>query len=116
MSLNYSLPQAERSRTQAERSRMKQKGANMKNEHLEINIKAARVNAGISKKQAAAAAGISKKQLDKWERNSGKIKLDKAAILANLYGIPLNNIWFGKVKEYHKRIAAGETVVRLVES
>ena len=73
---------------------------------LEITLKAARINAGISRKQAAAAAGTSKRKLDKWERNSGKIKIDRLAALACLYGIPLTNIWCGKAKRHHKDIAA----------
>lgn len=81
---------------------------------FEITLKAARINTGISKKRAVAVTGISKKKLDKWEHNSGKIQLDAAAKLAFLYGLPLKNLWFGKAKDYHKRISEGATVTREV--
>lgn len=88
----------------------------MQDKVFELTMKAARINAGISKKRAAAVAGISKKKLTKYERNNGKIKLDAAANLADLYSVPLGNIFFGSVKFYRKWLKQNGTVFREIST
>ena len=81
---------------------------------LLMTMKAARINAGISKKRAAAVAGISKKKLTKYERNNGKIKLDTAANLADLYGVPLGNMFFGSLTYYRSWLKQNGSILREV--
>ena len=81
---------------------------------LLMTMKAARINAGISKKRAAAVAGISKKKLTKYERNNGKIKLDTAANLADLYGVPLRNMFFGSLTYYRSCLKQNGSILREV--
>ena len=81
---------------------------------LLLTMKAARINAGISKKHAAAVAGSSKKKLTKYERNNGKIKLDTAANLADLYGVPLGNMFFGSLTYYRSWLKQNGSILREV--
>ena len=50
----------------------------------QISIKAARVNAGLTQKQAAEKLGISDQTLSRYEKNSGLVK---QATLEKMYSI-----------------------------
>lgn len=62
-------------------------------ENFKISLKAARVNKGLTQKQASCAVGINKSTLMKWEQ--GKTSPDgiKLIALCKLYGVSLNHIF-----------------------
>lgn len=53
-----------------------------------ISIKAARVNAGLTQKEAARLLRISPNTLASYEKESGKLSLEMLRKLAELYRIP----------------------------
>jgi Predicted transcriptional regulators len=74
-----------------------------------ITLKAARVNVGLTQIQAAKLAGIHFQKLQKYEVDSDSIPRSLAKKLSNIYGYPIDNIFFGTniaLKRYMKRIAS----------
>lgn len=61
---------------------------------LKISLKAARVNAGLSQKEAAEKLDVSNKTLCSWEGGATMPSADKIASICDLYGIPYDNINF----------------------
>lgn len=53
---------------------------------------ALRRRAGMSQQEVAAAIGVSRQTVSNWEQNQGAPALDKAAELARLYGVSLNDL------------------------
>lgn len=53
-----------------------------------ISIKAARVNAGLTQKEAARRLGINPDTLASYERKSNKLTLEMLKKMAELYRIP----------------------------
>lgn len=51
------------------------------------NMKSARVRAGYTQTTAANALGVTKTTLCNWERDPGKLKMEKFLLLAQLYGV-----------------------------
>lgn len=63
---------------------------------LQITLAAARVNAGMTQEEAANALGINRTTLIKWENGQtipGTIQL---IAMANVYKIPIDNIFVPK--------------------
>ncbi len=61
---------------------------------MKMTLKAARVNAGLTQKEAAAALGISNKTLCNWENGISFPKADKVEKICSLYGVSYDNIIF----------------------
>lgn len=61
---------------------------------LKISLKAARVNAGLSQKEAAKKLDVSNKTLGSWESGATMPSVDKIDAICDLYGIPYDNINF----------------------
>lgn len=61
---------------------------------LKISLKAARVNAGLSQKEAAQALDVSNKTLCAWESGKRFPAADKIDAICNLYGIAYDSINF----------------------
>ena len=61
---------------------------------VKITLKAARVNAGLSQKEAAKRLGVSNKTLHSWESGKTFPSADKIDALCALYGIAYDNIIF----------------------
>ena len=59
-----------------------------------ITLKAARVNAGYTQKEAAILLGISNKTLWSWENGLSSPKATQAGDLCKLYGVNYNNLIF----------------------
>ena len=53
-----------------------------------LSIRAARVNAGLTQKEAAERLGISDRTLLNWEQGSSRIPAGKMAEMAAVYEIP----------------------------
>lgn len=61
---------------------------------VQITLKAARVNADLNILEAAKLLGIGKDTLIKWEKNSGLVTPIKQEKISEVYGIPIDFIYF----------------------
>lgn len=61
---------------------------------VKITIKAARVNVGLSQKEAAERLGVSNKTLGNWENGITYPPVDKIPDICNLYGVPYDMLNF----------------------
>jgi DNA-binding XRE family transcriptional regulator len=61
---------------------------------IKITLKAARVNAGLSQKEAAKALDVCNKTLCAWETGKSCPAANKIDAICNLYGIAYDNINF----------------------
>lgn len=59
-----------------------------------ISLRAARINAGITQKDAAASVGVSNKTMVKWEKGVAFPDVMQALKLCRLYRIPFDDIIF----------------------
>ena len=62
---------------------------------LQISLAAARVNAGLTQKEVAEKMGVSKVTIISWEKGKTLPNIATARKLAELYEIPLDNIFLG---------------------
>lgn len=58
-------------------------------------IRDLRVRAGMTQETAAAKLGITKRTLVNWESDSSVLSYRKMQIIAEVYNIPLDYIFFG---------------------
>ncbi|MBS4761942.1 helix-turn-helix transcriptional regulator [Carnobacteriaceae bacterium zg-ZUI252] len=65
-----------------------------------LTIKAARVNCNLTIVQAAQELGINKDTLSRLERNSTDISISLAQKMTQLYHVPLENLFFGKLEDF----------------
>ena len=63
-------------------------------EIVKFTLAAARVNAGLSQKEAAKRLGISNKTLCSWENYASFPSADMIPVICGLYGIPYDQIKF----------------------
>lgn len=63
-------------------------------ENMAITLKAARVNAGLTRNEASKLLGISSMTLKNYEKNKTKPNIEIAEKIAKLYGTTLENIIF----------------------
>ena len=61
---------------------------------VKLTIKSARVNVGLSQKEAADRIGVSNKTLGNWERGITFPPVDKIPVICELYGVPYDNLNF----------------------
>ena len=61
---------------------------------VKITIRAARVNAGLSQKEAADRLGVSNKTLGNWEKGITFPPADKISAICELYGVPYDMLNF----------------------
>ena len=66
----------------------KQKGGG----EMEITLKAARINAGLTQEQVKAETGYSRNTLYRWEKGVGSPKWKDLKRLCELYGVPVGCI------------------------
>jgi transcriptional regulator with XRE-family HTH domain len=55
---------------------------------MEITLKAARINAGLTQEQVKAKTGYSRNSLYRWEKGIGSPKWKDLKRLCELYGVP----------------------------
>lgn len=63
-------------------------------EVLQISLAAARVNAGLTQKEAAERLGVSNTTIVAWETGKSSPSIVDAKKLSEAYNIPLDNIFF----------------------
>lgn len=61
---------------------------------VKISLRAARVNAGYSQKEAADRLGVSNKTLGNWENGITFPPADKIPMICELYGVSYDNLNF----------------------
>ena len=66
---------------------------------VQITLRAARINAGLTLVKAAKEFGINKDTLSRYEKDSTKIPRDIFTKIEEIYGVPVDNIFFGKESE-----------------
>lgn len=64
---------------------------------IRISLKAARVNAGLSKEKAAKRINITERTLSNYENGTTSPDINTAYVISEVYGININNIFFGKI-------------------
>lgn len=62
---------------------------------IQITLKAARVNAGLTILEASNKIGIGKDRLIKWERNPALVNPIYQKKISTTYNIPIDSIFFG---------------------
>lgn len=65
-------------------------------ENLKISLAAARVNANLTQEDTARTMHVSKRTVVNWEKGRVTPTLATVQALANLYGIPIDNIGVSK--------------------
>lgn len=73
----------------------------MKNGALQITLRAARVNCGLTLKDVAKHTRRSVDMISKYEIDSTNIPRDLMVSLIDLYDIPSENIFFGSESSFH---------------
>lgn len=63
-------------------------------EKLRISLSAARANANLTQKEVAEKLKISKSTVCLWESGEAEPRISQALALSELYGIPIDNIFF----------------------
>ena len=58
-----------------------------------MNLREARINAGLTLKEVAIDIGVSLNTISRWERGIGKPNLAELAFLAKMYGLSVNDIF-----------------------
>ena len=61
---------------------------------VKFTLRSARINAGLSQKEAADRLGISTKTLSKWENGATFPTADKIPAICELYGVPYDHLNF----------------------
>jgi transcriptional regulator with XRE-family HTH domain len=71
---------------------------------LQITLKAARVNAGFLLKDAAKIFGVHYETLSNYEADSTNVPRTFFIKVEEVYGIPTENIYFGKQADYWAKL------------
>lgn len=71
---------------------------------MKFTIRAARVNLGLTRKEAAQFFGISHETLKNYENDSANIPLSFFNKIEAIYGIPTDIIYFGKEKDHYNNL------------
>lgn len=74
-------------------------------EDLKITLRAARVNIGYTLKEASLKFGIHFETLAKYELDSTNVPRGFFTKIEEVYGIPVENIYFGKMAKYQNSLA-----------
>ncbi|WP_291292611.1 helix-turn-helix transcriptional regulator, partial [Enterococcus sp.] len=75
-------------------------GKELKKMIFKITLEAARVMAGLSVRKAAKCFGVHHETLSRWEKDPSKMKQRDVEKIAEIYGIPAENIFFGPKNEF----------------
>lgn len=83
---------------------------------MQITLRAARVNAGLTQAQVEKTTGIARSTLVRWENGKGFPRTDDLAILCELYGIPADSVKGAEAKTRRRRIGPKESATLAVGS
>lgn len=76
---------------------------------MQITLRAARVNAGLTLVEAAKLFGINKDTLSKYERDSSNVPRKFFIKIEEVYGVPVDNIFFGSESEFFRKNKTKQT-------
>lgn len=62
---------------------------------VQISLAAARVNANMTQKEAAERIGVTPQTIFNWEKGCSEPSIQQAIKLSEVYGIPIDQIFFG---------------------
>ena len=68
---------------------------------LEITIRAARINLGLTRKEAAKLFDIHHETLANYEADSSRVPRSFFIQLEKIYGISVNDIYFGREEDHY---------------
>lgn len=71
---------------------------------MKLTLKAARVNAGLTQKDAANLLKVHPQTLAKWEADNSKMPFAKVKLAEQLYGVDEGVIFFGKAFEFTQKL------------
>jgi transcriptional regulator with XRE-family HTH domain len=63
---------------------------------MRITVKAARVNAGLTQREAASALGMATTTYNKLEQNPRLMRIEQVEKIAGLFGVDLDSLFFGR--------------------
>lgn len=63
---------------------------------IQISLEAARVNAELTQAEMAGIMNVDRSTIRRWEKGEKIPNFDESIRLAEVYGIPTDNIFFGK--------------------
>jgi transcriptional regulator with XRE-family HTH domain len=81
------------------------------NDFMKITLKAARVNVGMTLKEASQHFNIHYETLSNYETDSTNVPRTFFIKIESVYGIPTENIYFGKQDDYQSSIKENLKVV-----
>jgi transcriptional regulator with XRE-family HTH domain len=67
---------------------------------VQVTLRAARVNLGLTRKEAAQYLGVHYETLANYECNSTKIPVSVFKRAQDVYGVPSENFYLGKEKDF----------------
>jgi transcriptional regulator with XRE-family HTH domain len=71
---------------------------------MKITLKACRINVGMTLKQASQHFGIHYETLSNYENDSTNVPRTFLIKIESVYGIPVENIFFGKQEDFFTRV------------
>lgn len=74
---------------------------------IQITLRAARVNNGLTLKEAAKEFNINHEKLASYEKDSTNVPRTFLITVEKVYGIPLDNIFFGKQEDFFSAVNTG---------
>lgn len=63
---------------------------------IQISLEAARVNAELTQAESAQLMNVDRSTIRRWEKGEKIPNYDETKKLSAMYGIPIDNIFFGK--------------------
>ena len=76
---------------------------------LNENIRALRIDAGLSQDELAARLGVSRQSVSKWETGSATPELEKLTAMSELFGVTLDELVYGMREAEAENAAVLET-------
>ena len=76
---------------------------------LNENIRALRIDAGLSQDELAARLGVSRQSVSKWETGSATPELEKLTAMSGLFGVTLDELVYGRRETEAENAAVLET-------
>lgn len=71
---------------------------------MQITLRAARVNAGLTQEAVQAALGIARSTLTRWEKYKTEPSRRNKGRLCELYGVQKEQVAWGKCAEQNKKV------------
>jgi transcriptional regulator with XRE-family HTH domain len=77
------------------------KGSDKRMENPKLTLRAARMNLGLTRKEASKLFGIHHETMANYEANSAKVPRSFFVKIPEIYGISVDKIYFGKEEDHY---------------